>query len=75
MRFHFVKLSIVRIFPKVAYKAKKATHNGTSTYSSKGRSTVMGDKDIMEWSNLKQPSLRRGLTKLVFHASSQPDGI
>jgi hypothetical protein len=48
MRFHFVKLSIVRIFPKVAYKAKKATHNGTSTYSSKGRSTVMGDKDIME---------------------------
>jgi hypothetical protein len=35
----------------------------------------MGDKNIIEWSNLKQPYLGGGPTKLIFHSQSQPDRI
>jgi hypothetical protein len=69
---------MVRIFPKAAGPAKNSTLKGALIPPStppRERSVIMGNKDIVVRSNIKQPSLGRYPIKFVFTTPSQSEGI
>jgi hypothetical protein len=69
-------LRLVRIFSKAADHAKKVTFKGTLFCQILlQRSIIMGNKNIVARSNIKQPSPRKNPTKTVFTTQSHSNGI
>lgn len=78
MRCGFLELSIVRISSKAANQAKQRKPLSMEPYSSKyskEREYYHGEISIIERYDIKQPSIKRCLTKIVIATRFQYGGI